>query len=63
MEDFSNLHSSAQVFCQKQKSKKTKHSMEKYLFKGDESVVERTNHKPGVSMDHLNLFIFLFHIS
>ena len=33
--------------------------MEKYLFKGDESVVERTNHKPGVSMDHLNLFIFL----
>lgn len=37
--------------------------MEKYLFKGDESVVERTNYKTGVSMDHLNLFIFLFHIS
>ena len=36
--------------------------MEKYLFKGDESVVERTNHNHGVSMDHLNLFIFLFHI-
>lgn len=34
--------------------------MEKYLFKGDESVV---NHNRGVSMDHLNLFIFLFHIS
>ena len=37
--------------------------MEKYVFKGDESVAERTNHKPGVSMDYSNLFIFLFHIS
>lgn len=36
--------------------------MEKYLFKGDESVVERINYKFGVFMDYLNLFIFLFYI-